>query len=388
MDLQYSFHSPTKIIFGKDNITCLGKLLRESSLNKVLIVSGRNFIYSSGINDKLTAILKEENITFYFFSNVPPEPTSDIVDLLAQELTKYNVEAIIAIGGGSVIDVAKLAAIQHSNGGKSTDYEKGKKILKKPLPLIAIPTTAGSGSEVTPYSVINNKDTGRKFTIKNDFIYPECAIIDPALTVTLPPLQTLSTALDSFIHALESALSKRSNNPVQLLSKYTIKQIFENLPKALETPDSIIYRTALAESAYLGGIAISNVRTGLIHTFSVAFGVFTDLPHGYLNAVIMPYILKFNIDSYGGALHELLSFVDGYTGKRDEDAFMYLINWLRDLGVKKNVKFEFDDEFITKIVQRVLQDKELSSVNIKPFNSDDLKNIAKEIIGIHERIMQ
>jgi len=317
-----------------------------------------------------------------FFDGVEPEPSSHIVDRLTGIITYNNIDCIIALGGGSIIDVSKFAAMLATNGGNCVDYEAGRVINNRSINLIAIPTTSGSGSEVTPYSVIKNSITGRKFTITHNNFYPDLAIIAPEFTLSLPEHITLASGLDAWIHCLEAYLSRNSINIINVLAEYGMKLVFQNLQNVLVKPLDISGREKMMEAALIGGLAISHVRTGMIHTMSVALSKYIDnMPHGLINAIVLPYVLNFNRDSYHMSLSHVAGLLIDDEINDDSHALYVIKDWLSRLNIPSGLKKTgLNKSIIPYLVKIVQEDKGLNMVNIKEFTESDLVDIFEAII--------
>ncbi len=370
---------PTRIRFGAGAVEELPHLCSVLQASRVALISGSHSTLR--LAQQVQNHLELSRIPTVAFSAVEPEPSSTTVDSALQLITETGCRLVVAVGGGSVMDVAKLAALASENGRCCHDYERGVSIEQESLPVIAIPTTSGSGSEATPYSVINSVETGRKFTVNTASLYPRYALVDPGLTLGLPPRFTLASGLDAWIHLLEAYLSQQRDSRLDSLIESTSRRIYRNLAQTLAQPQNLSARTEMAEASTTAGMVISQVRTGLIHTLSVALAPFSDLPHGLLNATITPHVLDFNS---GENDHRLCDLVGGMTDApvaKDPEAIEMLRHWLKKLGVATHLSLKPADSDISQMVQRVRQDAGLPSVNPKPFSDHDLETLLRGILG-------
>ena len=369
---------PTRIRFGNGAVEELPRLCSALQAHRVVLISGSHS--TAKLAKQIQNHLELSRICTTAFSAVEPEPSSSTVDAALMLIRESKSQMVVAIGGGSAIDVAKLAALASRNGGYSRDYEKGVNIQQESLPLIAIPTTSGSGSEATPYSVINSAETGRKFTVTDASLYPKHALVDPSLTLGLPPRFTLASGLDAWVHLLEAYLSRQGDSRLDFLIESTSRVLYENLAQAIAQPQNLSARTHMAEAATIAGMVISQVRTGLIHTLSVALAPFSDLPHGLLNATITPHVLEFNSGENDGRLCALVEAMTDAPFSTEPKAIELLRHWLEELGVTTRLSLETTDREVNQMIQRVRQDAGLTAVNPKAFSDHDLETLLRGIL--------
>ncbi len=309
------------------------------------------------------------------------EPNSLAIEKLRDQINKCF-EAVIAIGGGSVIDTAKAIALLSVSGGKITDYEFGNREIIGALPVYAVPTTCGSGSEVTPYCVITNSATGRKFTITNNALRPTIAYINTCFLKKLPKKTLLYSALDAFTHNLETLLNIQGNVLINPLATEGLRLIYQNLEAVLQKPDFVKGQRRLAMAALYGGISITHSRTGLVHTMSVALAEFCKEPHGLLNAKLLHPVLRFNQNHYNGKLAVITSNFTDRNFCSDYDAMEYIGSWLRKLlGTSTLSANKVIAAQKTHIVDRVMQDEGLPYINAAAVNRISIGNLLREIIN-------
>jgi len=262
----WEFQLPTKIIFGRGSID---RVWENVDKKKVLLVTGKSGFREQAAR-KIRKQLSSAEIAVY--DKVEPNPTYQNVDEGVELLGDAGGQMVIALGGGSVIDTAKLIASLAVNKGDAYDYAfRGKRIERKGLPVIAIPTTAGTGSEVTPFAVISDKEKKLKAPVRNRYLFPKVAVVDPQLTASMPKELTASTGADALAHALEALWSKKAGPITDYLALRAVKIIFENLKKACEEPENMDVREEMSLASLLGGMAISNAWTGPAHAISYPF---------------------------------------------------------------------------------------------------------------------
>ncbi|HOB10801.1 MAG TPA: iron-containing alcohol dehydrogenase [Acetomicrobium sp.] len=293
---QFSFELPTRIEYGVGVISKLGDELRLLKAQKVAIITDPGII-KAGLLDKITSILKEEKLLYNVFDGVDPNPKDRNVERGAQVVRSFDADAMVAIGGGSVIDCAKAIGVLVSHDGKRIKDFEGKTAVKKQiLPFIAIPTTAGTGSEVTFSAVITDTENNYKMTVRSPFMAAKVALLDPKLTVTVPPHITASTGMDALTHAIEAYTVKVSEPVSDALALYAIELISNNLVNAVKNGEDIEARACMLVGSLLAGIAFSHSDVGSVHCMAEALGGVYDAPHGICNAVLLPYVMEYNVE--------------------------------------------------------------------------------------------
>ncbi|HXK44673.1 MAG TPA: iron-containing alcohol dehydrogenase [bacterium] len=360
------FFLPTKVFFGEG---CLSQFLPEASAfgKNALIVTGRRSARRTGLLDSVCKILKESDIVHYLFEDASPEPS--VVDCVraAEAGLKYNVDMIIAVGGGSAMDVAKAAAVLMKNSGSLQDYFGEERFSNEPLPVIAIPTTCGSGSEVTRYAVIINEQTGTKKTVSSERIIPKMAILDPSTIKSLPGPLIAGTGMDALCHAIEGFLSVKANHLTQLLSREAIRLIFGNIEDAAKSMAMKHIESVFLGSLY-AGFVINHTATIFIHGMAYGLTIRYKVHHGTANALCLPYALLFlKKHGYEDEIKELerLIPVDAII---DMNKRMGLPFRLKDLGVQ--------DSEITVLAEMAVVGCERSFKNMKQsFSKDDFIQI-------------
>ncbi|GIM29083.1 alcohol dehydrogenase [Clostridium polyendosporum] len=289
------FQSPNRIIFGDGSVETAGRETKKLG-NKALIVTGKNSVKKSGALDKLIKSLEESDVGYVLFDQVESDPDVKTVEK-GVELSKINsVDVIVAMGGGSPLDAAKAISIMITNLGKIQDYE-GKGPEKPVIPIIAIPTTAGTGSEVSRYTVITDSKRKVKMLIGSDFIIPTTAILDAELTVSMPPQVTAATGMDALTHAIEAYISKVSTPFSDTHAVEAIKLISKNLISAVCNGDNLEARRGMLYGQMHAGLAFSNASVALVHAMSRPLGAHFGVPHGAANAMLLPVAMEYNRSS-------------------------------------------------------------------------------------------
>lgn len=290
----FAINQPTSIRFGVNAINDLPEMVREAGGSKVLLVMDPG-LESAGIADTITAPLTDAAVPFEVYNQVDPEPGLKLADKGAKVAKKAKADCVVGVGGGSAMDVAKAISILLTNGGKAEDYLGLGKIKKPGVPKIMVPTTAGTGAEVTFTAVFINEKTKSKGGMNGDPLYPDAALLDPALTVTLPPKVTAAPGIDAFTHALEAYVSTQSHQISDMYAMEAMDLICNNLGKAYANGDNIEARSAMLMGSLLGGKALATAGVGLVHAMAYPLGGMFGIPHGLANAVLLPYVIDYNI---------------------------------------------------------------------------------------------
>lgn len=310
-----------KTIFGAGALNQIGTECKSLKAFRVLLVMDRG-LSKTDMLPRVLENLQKSRVKAILFPEITPEPGPELADFGAQLAKKEKVRAVLAVGGGSTIDVAKAAAVLVKNEGKAVDYI-GLDLVKRPgLPTLMVPTTAGTGSEVTFTSVFTMRETKTKGGINSPFLYPHTAILDPELTLDLSPEVTAYTGMDALTHAIESFTSLQSHFISEPLSLRAIELIGANLRQAVHNGgggSGYPYRENMMKASYLGGLGLAMAGVGAVHALAYPLGALFDIPHGIANALMLPYVLEFtypgNIEKFSAVARALGEGEDGLPGR-------------------------------------------------------------------------
>ncbi len=291
---RFSINQPTRIHFGANAIEDLPQIVKDLGGNTVFMVIDPG-LKKAALVDQIVAPLKDGSIPYKMYDKVDPEPGMKLADQGAKLAKKAGADCIIGVGGGSAMDVAKAISILLTNGGKAEDYIGLGKIKKAGVPKIMVPTTSGTGAEVTFTAVFINEKTKSKGGMNGDPLYPEAAVLDPTLTLSLPPDVTAATGIDAFTHALEAYVSTQAHTISDMYALEAIDLISRNLPKAYAHGGNLEARSATLLGSLLAGKALATAGVGLVHAMAYPMGGMFAVPHGLANAVLLPYVVDFNI---------------------------------------------------------------------------------------------
>ena len=290
----FTINQPTKIIFGNNSVKQLGNVVAQLGGSRVFLIADPG-LQKAGIVQNITEILTSSKIPFTLYDKVTPEPGLKLADAGFTLAKKNKADCVIGVGGGSALDIAKAVSILLTNGGKAEDYLGLGKIKLQGVPKIMIPTTAGTGAEVTFTAVFINEKTNSKGGMNGDPLYPDAAILDPALTLSLPPSVTAATGIDAFTHALEAFVSTQANAISDMYALEAMDLISRNLVIAYANSANLEARSAMLLGSLLGGKALATAGVGLVHAMAYPLGGMFNTAHGLANAVLLPYVVEYNI---------------------------------------------------------------------------------------------
>jgi alcohol dehydrogenase class IV len=294
MDNNFIFDSPQTAVFGKHVLEQLPQTIREFGVNRVLVVTD-GFFMKNGLINRISKILVEAEIVVEVFAGVQPDPTLENVYEGLELLMSSGAGLIIGIGGGSPIDAAKAISILATNPKPLQQYMGYHKIKSAGLPLIAIPTTAGTGSEATKVSVITDTENNVKMMMLDKHLMPTVSIVDYTLSMTMPADLTAFVGVDTLTHGIEAYVSKKANPISDALAMACIQSVSRNLNDAWRDPENETARRGMSTAAYLGGLAFTNSSVCLVHGMSRPLGVNFHMAHGLSNAILLPTIVEFSI---------------------------------------------------------------------------------------------
>lgn len=292
----FSFELPTRIEYGIDVSSRLSRALRELDFTNIMLVTDKG-IQKSGLLDSICKQLDEAHLMCTVFDAVEPNPKDYNVQAGADKAREYEVDCLVAVGGGSPIDCAKAISVAATHKGDIREYADQSKITGDVLPLIAIPTTAGTGSEVTFGAVITDTENHFKFTVKHQKTAPKIALVDPTLTLTKPPALTASTGMDALTHAIEAYTALVAEPLADAAALYAIELIAKYLKTAVFDGQNLESRAGMLLGSLLAGIAFSHSDVAAVHCIAEALGGKYDAPHGVCNAVVLPEVMAYNLES-------------------------------------------------------------------------------------------
>ena len=293
----FIFKMPARVRFGVGITETLGRALKdELGYNKVFVATDKGIV-NAGIIDFIESGLKGSDIEYVIYDKLVSDPTIEVVDEAAAVLKKSGADVVLAVGGGSSIDTAKAICMLQTHEGSVRDYLFGgsKSVTKEIMPLICVPTTAGTGSEMTAASVITNNQERTKVSVTHDNLIPKIAFLDPLLHRGMPPFITATTGLDALTHAIEAYLSLNAEPISDGMAITAIKMISDNLRTAVADGNNIEARSNMVIASTIAAVAFMNVGLGVVHGIAQAAGAVAHVAHGPTNALLLPYCMKRNM---------------------------------------------------------------------------------------------
>ncbi len=375
-----AFQSPRRIIFGNGAVSEAGKEVRKLGAKKALIVTDQGVI-KAGLVSGVEESLKTQKIDYGIFAKVEAEPPARIVDECAQVVQEKGYDVIIGIGGGSSLDVAKGASVMATNKGKILDYSGTDMVPRSGLPKILLPTTAGTGSEVTRIIVVTDEAEKIKKALRSDFLLADVAIVDPLLTLSMPPLVTADTGMDALVHAIEAYVSLEATPFSDALAIEAIRLIAGNLPAAYAKANNMEARFNMSLGATLAGAAFNNGGLGAAHALSNALGVEFHLTHGRSNAVMLPYVVDYNkignLKKYACIAQAMGENIEGLSAYQAAEKLVTCLNRLLALLniPNKLSAYGVSRKDIPKLVEGGLKRSTLFIPNPRDLTEEDVKNI-------------
>lgn len=330
----YDFCCRVKTLSGTGTLEMIPDQLAKLNAGRVLVISDKG-VRGTGLIDVVVDALGDRLAVGGIYDDVPVDSDYKVVDDIARFYRSNHCDAIIAIGGGSVIDTAKGVNIVVSLGGDTLlAYEGFGAVKRKLKPLVVIPTTAGTGSEMTLVAVIADPDRQIKMLFPSYFILPDLAVLDPRMTQTLPAFLTSSTAMDALAHSCEAYFCLEKNPLSDSFALNAIKMISQNLVNVVKNPDDLQGRLALANASSMAGIAFSNSMVGMVHNLGHVIGALCHVPHGVAMSIFLPYGLEYNLHLRADIIGEILFALAGpevYAGTAKNERGEKVVAWIRNL---------------------------------------------------------
>ena len=385
---QFSFLFYGNITFGKGAIGDVHNIINKEKYNNLGCVIDHRLLDLPLIK-RLIKSLKKETYIKIIECNIS-EPTYEKLEEKRLNSQEIDIDVFIGIGGGSALDMAKGLSVLYSNNGPAVTY-RGFDQFKEPiLPIIAIPTTAGTGSEITPNASFIDSEEKRKMGINGEAIRPKYAILDPELTLSCPKAPTISAGVDSLVHASEAFAAKKSNPMAKMFAREGFKLVFENLPLLVDDLGNIELREKVMYGAFLSAIALMNSGTGPAAAMSYPLGVHYGVPHGIGGGIFLPFVVEHNINHGFYEYGDLFCLADNKKISKKEKSIQFL-DYLKDtwssLDVPKNLNiFGLNRTGITEFVDNTMDLKGALDQNPVSFYEKEINTVLKKLITKNEGI--
>lgn len=349
----FDFILPTKIIYGAGSINLLEEELRNIKAKKIMIITDKG-IAKSGLLSKLEDIMNHGGYDYMVFDDIEANPKDYNVEECAKAAGENDIDTFVAFGGGSPMDAAKGAAVISRQGGRIRDYQGKNKIGEDCMPLITIPTTAGTGSEVTFSSVITDTDRNFKFTVKSPYIAAKTAILDPELTISVPSLITASTGMDALTHAIEGYTANCTEPIAEAIGLYAVEYIVSSLSRAVSKGDDLEARDNMMMGSLMGGLSFSHSDVASVHCMAEALGSLYDAPHGLCNSILLPYVMEYNLPEceYKYArIARAMGIDDSNDRSAAEKGIKYIKTLSREIGLPGLSSLDIDPDDFERLAE-------------------------------------
>jgi alcohol dehydrogenase class IV len=374
------FYSSNKLIFGSDSARSIAGEVQQLRGTKVLLVTDPG-VAQADLLKPVKESLESGGIPYAVFDKVEPEPPSRLVGEGVKQCKSEGCDLVVGIGGGSSLDVAKGIAIMAINEGDVIDYGGMDMVPKRGLPKILLPTTAGTGSEVTRVIVVTDEKENVKKAIYSLYCLADVAIVDPLLTITMPPIVTADSGLDALVHAIETYVSADATPFSDILAERAIELIAQYLPMAWAKSSNIEARHFMSLGATLAGIAFSSGGLGAVHALSNCLGVYYHMPHGRSNAVMLPHVMRYNLSGNYEKFTDIAALMDkDVEGLSAMEAAQLSVEAVEELMEIVQVSYHLRDygvpeSDLSKLVEGGMKVSRLFGVNPRDLTEEDVRSI-------------
>ncbi len=373
----FDWSLPRHVRFGAGALNALPELIRDIG-TRALVVSGRDPQRAARV-----AELLEAGAVAFLCESVEREPTIDDVERILRKARQADVQFVIAVGGGSALDVGKAVAGLLTNGGTVLDYlevvGRGQPLTRPAVPFVAIPTTAGTGSEATRNAVLEVPEQRVKVSMRSPYLVPTYVILDPELTITLPRAQTVASGLDALTQLLEAFVCRRANPLTDAVCREGLRRAFASLPRVVSHPHNCDARGDMLLAAFFSGIALANAGLGAVHGFAGPLGGLLKAPHGLLCAALLPAVVEVNLSAlrqrepHSPALQryaEAAVFLTGEQSASPEQLADWLAEFVRQLQVPSLKQIGLSEEQIAEVIEKARRASSMKANPIELTNSE------------------
>lgn len=380
-ELEFIYRNPTAIVYGENSITETGIYVGDLGCDRAFVVTDGGVI-AAGLTERLEKALGNKLAGTY--SDCCQDSGHHIVEQAAEQARAGGADCVVSIGGGSVMDTAKGVSILLKSGGVMADYSGFQMLSGPQTPHIAIPTTAGTGAEVTNVAVIKDWERNQKQLLGDNNIFPNVAILDPTLTAGLPPALTAATGLDALTHAVEGMVDIPREPIADAMGHHAIRLIMKNLPLCVENGDDLVARGQQLVAATMAGICFINSQVGLVHAIAHTLGGIFGLPHGVGNSIMLPHVIMFNRDEsedwYRPVAEALGADVSGMSDEEAGEAAANAIwDFTKKLGLPQKLsEVDIPEDGLEKVADMAISDGGIV-YNVKPvFEVSDILGVLEK----------
>lgn len=374
-----TFKSANKLITGQNALEFLLQSISKFKIQKPLIVTDQGVVKSGTIQHVLNLLEVEYSI----YDSVKPEPELEQVQDCINFYRENQSDAVLAVGGGSALDIAKCVAALAGQNGDIREFIGTDKITSRDIPLIVIPTTSGTGSEVTNIAILSDTENQMKQGIVSDFLLPDVAIVSPVMSVSCPASVTAASGVDALVHAIEAYISVNHSDITDALALQAIELIVEYLPQAYALPSNLIAREKMATASLMAGLAFGNAGVGAVHALAYPLGGKYKMAHGVSNALMLPYVLKWNVLGCAERLSKIAQLLNLSQGNLHMENAEKLVDFLHHFCNQLNIPaglrhFGIQEDDIPALAAEAIKVERLLKNNPRQLTINDIEAIYRE----------
>lgn len=377
----FDFYLNTKVKFGCGVRKTITEVLQTEKWNRIGVVVDHNLLELPIINELIDQLRRSTDFLVVGKCSIS-EPTYEALENMRPQFSDPTLQAVIGIGGGSALDMAKAMAVLVHNRKPAIEYRGFDRMTEPVLPIVAIPTTAGTGSEVTPNASFIDSLEKKKMGINGEAVRPRYAIIDPELTLSCPKAPTISAAVDSLVHATEAYVAKKTNSIARLFSGEGFQRVFNALPQLINDLENIDFRQDVMYGAFLSGIALMHSGTGPAAAMSYPLGVHYKVPHGLGGGIFLPYVVEHNIKQGYVDYAGLCDKIEGDKINTAQDFVKRMFNFWDGLDIPKDLSFcGLQKSGVDSFIKETMELKGALDQNPVPFYENEINNILQILTG-------
>jgi alcohol dehydrogenase class IV len=374
------FFAPTHLVFGEGCSAEIGKRARELGGTRALLVTDRG-LERTGLPAKVAQHLQDEGLAVVAYNDVAENPTADNVHRGQELIQRYALDVVVALGGGSPMDAAKAMSVLSVHEGEITEYEYGLRPFTKPgPPIVAIPTTAGTGAEATMGAVITDPRTHRKIDVVSPFMAPRLALVDPAMTATLPPALTAATGMDALTHSVEGYTATLAHPLTDAIHSLAIELLGRHLLRAYHDASDREARYNVMYASMIAGIGFPNSGLGAVHGLALPLGGQFGIPHGVANAILLPYVMGFNAPACRQRMRQIAVAL-GAPWKSADGAIEQVFTLRREMKLPNLASFGVREEHLDALARDALGPNTNCVTNPRNVTEADAKAIYRAALA-------
>lgn len=388
MNKTYTFQTTKRLISGENSLENLQSELDFFKDVKRVLVITQDFLINFPCMKTIKNILEEKGIGYDIEVDVDAEPTVANIEEIHERISNENYDLFIGIGGGSVLDATKMLSVLEKNNLSLKDMLGTELIPSKGVPMVLIPTTSGTGSEVTPNAIITIPEEELKIGIVSRYFLPDLVILDPVLTVTLPPSITAATGMDAFTHSFESYISNKANPISDLYALESMKLIANSIVASYKEPENLRARHDMLLASTYGGMALTAAGTAAVHALAYPLGGKFNIPHGEANSMLLPHVTRVNLDAIEGRMATIakhIGIVSTESSIADSEASEKLIEkieeWIMELNIPQDLSdFGVSDKDVAALSEAAFKVRRLLDNNPKKLSVKDIEGIYRRLL--------